>query len=71
MKTKPTYGNLPENLKSGTKVIIGKHHVELVRAGQDDYGSPCYRLRYKINLTGNQIFSVDELNSRGAQLNEI
>jgi hypothetical protein len=66
----PELGNLPERMSTGTRVIIGKHNLELVRAGKDDEDCPCYRLRYQINLVGNQVFSVDDLNSMGAKLNK-
>jgi len=68
--TLPELGNLPERMPTGTRVIIGKHNLELVRAGKDDEDCPCYRLRYQINLVGNQVFSVDDLNSMGAKLNK-
>ena len=64
----PELGNLPEQMPTGTRVIIGKHNLELVRAGKADDDAPCYRLRYQLNLTGNQVFSVDDLNIMGAKL---
>ena len=64
----PELGNLPEHMPTGTRVIIGKHNLELVRAGKDDEDTPCYRLRYQINLVGNQVFDVDTLNAMGARL---
>ena len=68
--TLPELGNLPERMPTGTRVVIGKHNLELVKAGKDDEDCPCYRLRYQINLVGNQVFSVDDLNSMGAKLNK-
>ena len=50
--------------------ITGKHNLELVRAKKDNYGASCYRLKYQINLVGNQVFSVDDLNSMDAKLDE-
>jgi hypothetical protein len=64
----PELGNLPERIPTGTRVIIGKHNLELVRAGKDDDDAPCYRLRYQINLVGNQVFDVDTLNAMGVRL---
>jgi hypothetical protein len=66
--SKTGYGNLPERMSSGTKIVIGKHTVELVRAGKADDDCPCYRIRHQINLVGNQIFTVDELNVMGGKL---
>ena len=68
--TLPELGNLPERMPTGTRVIIGRHNLDLVRAGKDSDDAPCYRLRYQINLVGNQVFSVDDLNSMGAKLNK-
>jgi len=67
-QVKQDYGNLPENLKTGTRIQIGRHTVELVRAGKDDCDTPAYKLRYQINLIGNQVWTVDDLNSLGAKL---
>ena len=66
--TLPELGNLPERMPTGTRIIIGKHSVELVRAKKDDYDAPCFRLRYQINLIGNAVYSVDDLNQMGARL---
>jgi hypothetical protein len=72
MKTKPTYGNLPERCLTGTVVKIGQHVVELVRHGKDiDFDCPCYKLRHADGVIGNSIYTVDDLNIMGAQLNEI
>ena len=68
--TLPELGNLPERMPTGTRVVIGNHNLELVKAGKDDEDCPCYRLRYQINLVGNQVFSVDDLNTMGAKLSE-
>jgi len=67
-QVKSEFGNLPENLKSGTQIQIGKHIVELVRAGKDDHDAPAYKLRYQVNLVGNQVWTVDDLNIMGAKL---
>jgi hypothetical protein len=61
-------GNLPERMPTGTRVIIGKHNLELVRAGKDTDDAPQYRLRHNLTLTGNAIFTVDDLNIMGAKL---
>jgi hypothetical protein len=67
-KVMSDYGNLPERMPTGTRVVIGKHKLELVRAGKDDHDAPCYRLRHQINLVGNRVFSVDDLNGMGAKI---
>ena len=64
----PEYGNLPEHMPTGTRIIIGKHKVELVRVKKGDYSVCGYRLRYQINLVGNAVYSVDDLNAMGAKL---
>ena len=64
----PEYGNLPEHMPTGTRIIIGKHKVKLVRVKKNDYNACCYRLRYQINLVGNAVYSVDDLNAMGAKL---
>jgi hypothetical protein len=66
--SKLNYGNLPENIKSGAKVQIGKYVRELVRAGKDDFDAPLYRLRHQDNLIGNATFSIDDLNVMGATI---
>ena len=66
--TLPELGNLPERMPTGTRVIIGKHNLELVRAGKADDDAPQYRLRHNLTLTGNAVFSVDDLNIMGAKL---
>ena len=64
----PEYGNLPEHMPTGTRIIIGKHNLELVRAGRDSDDTPQYRLRHNLTLTGNAVFSVDDLNIMGAKI---
>ena len=66
----PELGNLPERMPTGTRVIIGKHNLELVRAGKADDDAPQYRLRHNLTLTGNSVFTVDDLNIMGAKLLE-
>jgi hypothetical protein len=67
-KIAPAFGDLPERLPTGTRITIGRHTVELVRHGKDSDDAPCYKLRYDLKLTGNQIWSIDDLNVLGAKL---
>jgi hypothetical protein len=65
--SKTGYGNLPENCKTGTRIKIGKHTIELVKSGKDDHDCPLYRFRYP-DIVGNTLWDVDTLNQMGATM---